>query len=301
MKKLDPVVLFERLAADIPRNLHADLFVTGNLAAAYHFQAQLEGRAISTKDADLVVHPAGNVTSCQEMAGRLITLGWICTEECYPRPNPDPADELRAIRLYPPGSHDYFLEFLNLPEQGQKKPKDWIPIRMDDGWYGLPTFRFFGVTCLNRLRSNVGLEYASPSMMALANLLAHPEIGTARIESGQMNGLLRSAKDLGRVIALARLAGREETEGWLPLWREALERCFPDEWRELAIQLGDGLKELLGDDNALEDAFKTTDVGLLSGMNITPTMLRASGERLLMDVIDSLADMAKTGYRARRF
>ena len=61
------------------------------------------------------------------------------------------------------------------------------------------------------------------------------------------------------------------------------------------------MKELLGDDNALEDAFKTTDVGLLSGMSVTPTMLRASGERLLMDVIDSLADMAKTGYRARRF
>ena len=190
MKKLDPVVLFERLAADIPRNLHADLFVTGNLAAAYHFQAQLEGRAISTKDADLVVHPAGNVTSCQEMAGRLITLGWICTEECYPRPNPDPADELRAIRLYPPGSHDYFLEFLNLPEQGQKKPKvgfrfGWMTVGM-----GCRRFVFFGVTSLNRLKSNVGLEYASPSMMALANLLSHPEIGTARIESGQMDGPL---------------------------------------------------------------------------------------------------------------
>jgi hypothetical protein len=133
-------------------------------------------------------------------------------------------------------------------------------------------------------------------MMALGNLLSHPEVGTARIESGQMEGVLRAAKDLGRVIALARLTGREETESWLPQWRDALERCFPDEWRELAIRLGDGLQELLGDDNALEDAYKTTDVGLLSGMNVTPTMLQASGERLLIDVIDPLGEeMRRTG------
>jgi hypothetical protein len=81
MKKLDPAALFERLAADIPRHLHANVFVTGSLAAAYHFRAQLEGRAINTKDADLVVHPAGNVTSCQQMARRLIDLGWIRTED----------------------------------------------------------------------------------------------------------------------------------------------------------------------------------------------------------------------------
>jgi hypothetical protein len=292
--KLDPIALFERLATDIPRELHGNLFVTGSLAAAYHFQAQLEGRAVNTKDADLVVHPAGNVGSCQQMAGRLLALGWTRTEECFPRPTPEPADELRAIRLYPPGSHDYFLEFLNVPEQGQAEPKRWIKIQMEDGWYGLPSFRFLGVTSLNRLKSSVGLEYASPSMMALANLLAHPRVGTDRIESGPMLGILRAAKDLGRVIALARLAGRNETEQWLPEWRSALERCFPGTWRELAVRAGDGLRELLGDDNALEDARKTTDVGLLSGLNVTSEMLRANADRLLLDVIDPLAAEASS-------
>ena len=210
--KLDPVALFQRLASDIPNELHGSLFVTGSLAAAYHFQAQLEGRAINTKDADVVVHPAGNIISCQQMAERLIEIGWTRTEECYPRPTPEPAGDLRAIRLYPSDPHDYFIEFLNLPQQGQEEPKCWLPVRLDDGWYGLPSFRFLGVTSLNRLKSSVGLEYASPSMMALANLLAHPQIGTDRIESGTMLGLLRAAKDLGRVIALARLAGRIETE-----------------------------------------------------------------------------------------
>jgi hypothetical protein len=293
MTKLDPAALFERLAADIPGDLHTNIFVTGSLAAAYHFQAQLEGRAINTKDADLVVHPAGNVVSCQQMAGRLVDLGWIRTEECYPRSNPEPADELRAIRLYPPGPHDYFIEFLNLPQQGQEETKRWIPVSMDDGWYGLPSFRFLGVTSLNRLKSSVGLEYASPSMMALTNLLSHPKVGTARIEAGPMVGLLRAAKDLGRVVALARLAGRDEAERWLPQWREALELCFPDDWKKFAFRLGDGLKELLGDENALEDAYKTTDIGLLNGMGVTPTMLRASGERLLLDVIDLLVDMSR--------
>jgi len=129
-------------------------------------------------------------------------------------------------------------------------------------------------------------------MMALANLLSHPKIGSDRIESGPMQGLLRSAKDLGRVIALARLTGREETEVWPRTWLEALKNCFPDEWKELAGRVGDGLRELLEDDNALEDARKTTDVGLLSGMGVTAEMLKASGERLLLDVIDPLADMA---------
>ena len=66
---------------------------------------------------------------------------------------------------------------------------------------------------------------------------------------------------------------------------------FPDRMEGLGLPTGDGLKELLGDENALEDACKTTDVGLLSGMGVTTTMLRASGERLLIDVIDPLADV----------
>ena len=32
-----------------------------------------------------MVYPAGNVTSCQQIAGRLIDLGWTRTGDCYPR------------------------------------------------------------------------------------------------------------------------------------------------------------------------------------------------------------------------
>jgi hypothetical protein len=108
-----------------------------------------------------------------------------------------------------------------------------------------------------------------------------------------MQGLLRSAKDLGRVIALARLTGRDETEAWQETWLEALKECFSEEWKGLAGRVGDGLRELLGDDDALEDARQSTDVGLLSGMAVDAGMLKASGERLLLDVIDPLADVAR--------
>jgi hypothetical protein len=125
-------------------------------------------------------------------------------------------------------------------------------------------------------------------MMALANLLAHPGVGAIRIASGPMEGVLRSAKDLGRTIALAYLASREETEKWPTLWRKALETAFPSQWQELARQTGSGLKELLEDKSALEDARKTTEVGLLNGMNISTNNLKAIGKRFLVDAIDPL-------------
>jgi hypothetical protein len=69
MSKLDPVLLFRTLCRDIPQDLHKDVFVAGSLAAAYAFKVRLLGQAVNTKDADLLVHPAGNVASAQTDAG----------------------------------------------------------------------------------------------------------------------------------------------------------------------------------------------------------------------------------------
>ncbi len=294
MKKLDPQVLFQRIVVDVPPEMLEHLFVTGSLACAYHFQTQLEGRAVNTKDVDLVVHPAGNVKSCQEIAQRLLDCGWVQTAECFARSNPMPGDQLRAIRLYPPRSHDYFIEFLNLPEQEQSMAKRLRPAELADGWYGLPTFRFMGLTALHRLRSEVGLEYAAPPMMALANLLSHPTVGAEQIQSGTMQGIRRATKDLGRVLTLARLAGREQSETWLDLWPAALKECFPSDWRSLATHAGDGLKELLADPAALDEACQTTEIGLLNGLGVTAENLRATGERLVLDLLEPLAADSRT-------
>ena len=91
MNKLNPTELFERIAEDVPTDLHGHLFVTGSLATAYHFRAQLREQAINTKDADLVVHPVGDVVSCRQMAEQMLTLGWSRTEECYAKPASEPA------------------------------------------------------------------------------------------------------------------------------------------------------------------------------------------------------------------
>lgn len=155
------------------------------------------------------------------------------------------------------------------------------------GWYGLPTFRFQGLTAVGRLRSEIGMEYASPATMALANLLAH-RVVTSDTMSGLIGGrtIRRASKDLGRVLALARLCGRDDTELWLDPWRDALKRCFPDEWAHLSANVGAGLRTLLQRPELLIEAHHTCAVGLLAGMNVTPDQLAVTGERLIQDVIE---------------
>lgn len=293
MSKLDPSLLFRTLCKDIPEDLRRDVFVTGSLAAAYAFKVRLLGQAVNTKDADLLVHPAGNVDSARAMAERLLAIGWRPTEQCKALAElPEDTGRLWAIRLMPPGSNDYFIEFLNVPVEEQGPLKLWIPVSLDHrehgGWYGLPSFKFMGLLSWFRRASEEGLEYAGPEMMALANLLSHPEVNDVEIESGEFRGLRRCAKDLGRVLALAYLSGRDETEGWPAAWREAMGGAFPRTWRAHARRAGSGLRELLADDEVMEEARRTTESGLLSGMGLGVPALRGVGERLLVDAVEVL-------------
>jgi hypothetical protein len=291
VSKLDPSVLFRTLCKDIPQDLRRDVFVTGSLAAAYAFRVRLLGQAVNTKDADLLVHPAGNVDSARAMAERLLAIGWRPTEQCKGLAElPADAGRLWAIRLMPPGSNDYFIEFLNVPAEEQGPLKLWIPVSLDHraygGWYGLPSFKFMGLLTWFRRASVEGLEYAAPEMMALANLLSHPVVSDVEIESGEFRGLRRCAKDLARVLALAYLSGRDETESWPGPWREAMAGAFPRTWRTHARRAGAGLRELLADDDVMEEARRTTESGLLSGMGLDVPALRGVGERLLVDAVE---------------
>ncbi len=291
--RLDPEPLFARLMNDLPEELHSHVFVVGSLAAAYHFRAELQRRGVNTKDADLVVHPAGDTVSCAGMAERLLECGWQPHPDCYASPSPTPADQLRAIRMYPPDSTDYFVEFLNLPVGGQQEVKEWVPVEVTGGWYGLPTFKFQGLSAQGRLRSEQGLEYAAPAMLTLPNLLSHPRIRPERM-SQPIGGrkIRRSAKDLGRVLAIAQLSPREHVEAWLDSWLVGLQVCFPTTWRELAGTAGSGLRELLRNEEVLGEALHTCQVGLLSGRGVTLDNLRAIGEQILVDVIDPLEAVA---------
>jgi len=73
-----------------------------------------------------------------------------------------------------------------------------------------------------------------------------------------------------------------------PRWRDAIKTCFPARWRTVTTALGAGLQELLDDQNAMEDARGTTDIGLLNGMDVSNGQPQAIGRRLLADVVAPL-------------
>jgi hypothetical protein len=64
----------------------------------------------------------------------------------------------------------------------------------------------------------------------------------------------------------------------------------------LALSAGAGLRELLDDDDALDQARHAVDVGLLAGKDVTLENLRATGQRLLDDALQPLAE--RLGGRA---
>lgn len=289
-KAIDPRILFERLRAELPPDVIARVVVVGSLAAACHHAEQLIEGGVKTKDADLVIHPARDVAPASSIAARLRGLGWRPRSgDRSPGTSQTPAADLPAIRLYPPDHDDYFVEILIVPEGEDPGPKPWLRVELDDGWYGVPSFEFLALTMIDRQRSQSGIEYAHPSMMALANLLSHPVLGT-HVMSSTIGGreIHRSSKDLGRVLALARLATREETEAWVERWRFALSSCFPTRQRDLSLRLGRGLRALLADDRRFDEAWHCGNVGLLAGMGVTKVQLRAIAMQLLVDVIEPI-------------
>lgn len=143
-----------------------------------------------------------------------------------------------------------------------------------------------------------GIALARPEMMALANLLHHPSIGPKTM-SGLIGGreIKRSNKDLGRVLALAYLSEARQEDSlldWPNLWADALQSRFPSTWRELAVRVGSGLRQLLQPVNELdlEEAHHSCVFGLLVSQRPDLRQLRATGERLTHDAIDPLVKLA---------
>ena len=153
MSVLDPKKLFLRLSQDIPKPLQKHLFIVGSLAAAYHFRSELERRGVNTKDADVVVYPAGDVRSAKALAVQLLDLGWKRTEKCFPLPRRSPAHRLRALRLFPPNSEDYFVELLMVSDGETPGPKPWVAVELSEGFFGLPGFEFLALTQTDRQRT----------------------------------------------------------------------------------------------------------------------------------------------------
>ena len=125
---VDPGALFSRLNAELPDDVRDRVFVVGSLAAACHHAGQIASGGVKTKDADLILHPAGDETPAREIARRLLAAGWRHRRlgGFDPGASDTPADRLPAIRLYPPEHEDYFIELLILPSREWPGAKPWL-------------------------------------------------------------------------------------------------------------------------------------------------------------------------------
>lgn len=102
MSELDPDVIFTYIAAQVPKALHEHVLVIGSLAAAYSHRDKLKRTVVNTKDADVVVQPAGAVEECKTIANRLLADGWRRRDGCVARASREEVGEDDVIRLLPP-------------------------------------------------------------------------------------------------------------------------------------------------------------------------------------------------------
>jgi hypothetical protein len=299
MSQVTPSKVLADVSAAVPAACRGNIVIIGSLAAGYHFFGNDQSKAVRTKDVDCVLEPFhAAVGAGQSITRQLLDAGWqrrMQGDHQTPGNEETPVDQPPAVRLYPPEANPdsdeaWFIELLTVPDSVQASGKEWTRIRLAEGHFGLPTFRFLSIAAFDPLPvGDLGIRYARPEMMALANLLEHPEIKPDRM-SGLFVGraIKRSNKDLGRVLAIATLADSDDYRPWAKAWLDALQACFPDEWREHAKRAGQGLRELLASETDLEEAYHTCLNGLLSSRPPTLAAIRDAGDRVLGDAIETL-------------
>jgi hypothetical protein len=303
MSHVSPSRVLAEVAHAVPVACRKNIVVIGSLAAGYHYFRNDPSKAVRTKDVDCVLEPFhAAVAAGQSIARQLLDAGWqrrVTGNHQKPGGDKTPVEELPAVRLYPPNvkpdsEEAWFIELLTVPESADVSGRVWTRLPLTEGHFGLPTFRFLSVTTFRPLNAGrLGIRYARPEMMALANLLEHPKIKPEHMSAAIVGReIKRSNKDLGRVLAIARLADLDDYRPWAEAWRKALQACFPTEWRMLAKSVGDGLRALMASKTDFEEAHHTCINGLLASDPPTIDGLRAAGERVLGDAIEYLESNA---------
>lgn len=250
--------------------------------------------SVRTKDADCLLSPRQHaVESGASITEQLIESGWSYNSEASGRAPGNantPDDELPAVRLWPPNNTKWFIELLIDPDSSAQNAKQWVRINTRHGDFGLCSFRYLALLSFDPAMTDMGIRVARPEMMALANMLSHPRIGPETMFDGFAGRpeIKRSNKDLGRVLAIAYLAMREEENAllnWPGQWRDALQIIFTEDATALALKAGSGIRELLDSDDDIEQAYFTCTNGLLSSMPVTLEQFKIAGNRLLQDAI----------------
>ena len=295
MKSVSPRAVLTEIVEAIPEDCKKNIIIIGSLAVGYHFFAENESMVVRTKDADCLLSPRIEAVHAGEaITEQLMNSDWKFSNAGgwgTPGNENTPLNELSAVRLHPPGKNEWFIELLTVPENSTDRGKKWQRLHTKHGDFGLPSFGFLSLTnCLPLEREELGIKIARPELMALANLLEHPKIRPERMSGLIENrSIKRSNKDLGRVLAIAYLntaQNPDSLETWPEIWTSALQDRFPENWKELARNTGSGIRELLGSDPDLDEAYHTCRYGLLASQPPTVEQLQIAGERLLLDAIE---------------
>lgn len=293
---ISPAVVLREIADSIPESCRDNVVIIGSLAVGYYYFRGQHSMVVRTKDVDCLLSPRVEaIQAGVAVTEKLLDEHWqFRRDERWPGPGDalTPDGKLPAVRLHPPNNSEWFLELLTVPESPRDRAPRWIRLETRFGHFGLCSFGFLALSNYEPIPTDFGIHIARPEMMALANLLEHPEI-----QSDTMSGLIegraikRSNKDLGRVLAIAQLASIQDEDAllsWPDLWQAALRARFSTEWSELARKVGIGLKALLASEPDLDEARHTCESSLLASRPPTIVALRIVGHRLIQDAIEPL-------------